>query len=160
MREHVIVAMVGKDPVKVECTSCDGQHRYRAAPPGTKREAKPRTERTSSRASGTTRRRDSSSASSAPEASVDFEAKLNARPAQPYHPDRTYVLDDVLDHPSFGRGLVVALPGPQKIEVQFAGERKLLLHDKGATKDLMLKRPPPRGDDGAPADAPPLDRRL
>jgi hypothetical protein len=46
----------------------------------------------------------------------------------PYSPRRTYRVGDALDHPTFGRGVVTADKGPQKIEVAFATATRVLVH--------------------------------
>lgn len=153
MGEHVVVAMVGPNPAKVECTSCHKQHQYRAGPPGTKKEKEPRAPRTSA-----ARRREGAHASPAP-APINLEARIANRTPVLYDVAHRFVVDDVVEHPSFGIGVVTGLPGAQKIEVLFPSGAKLLLHDRGGTK-MGLQRPPPRNDERGPyvSDAPPPKR--
>jgi hypothetical protein len=154
MSEHVVVAMVGPTPAKVECTSCHKQHQYRAGPPGTKKEKEPR----APRASGARTRREGAEAPAAP-APIDLEARIANRTPQRYDVAHRFVIDDVIEHPSFGLGVVTGLPGAQKIEVLFSSGVKLLLHDRGGAK-MGLQRPPPRNDERGPhvSDAPPPKR--
>ena len=146
MKEHVIVAMIGDRPAKVECAGCHKQHVYRAAPPGTK-STEPRARR-------------SSSAVSAPPVAEALEARLAGREgdARAYSPNERYAVDEIVKHPTFGLGVVVSLPSAQKAEVDFRAGRKLLLHDRGSAQPLTLERPPPRKDDERTpiTDAPPL----
>ena len=118
---HTVHAVVAGRPVKVECNTCHGIHRYRgaigssSAPSGSvaaRRAAAPARERTPV---------------------VPFEDLLAARKAaaQPYSTKRTYVVDDVLDHPIFGRGFVSAVRDAGKIEVTFRSDVKLLVHGRG-----------------------------
>jgi hypothetical protein len=140
MRHHVVVAMTGAVPAKVECLSCHKQHtlrtpRSRARGAATKPAALPAT------------------------AVVDIEAKLRGREktATGYDPARACALDEVIRHPSFGLGVVVALPAPQRMEVAFRDGRKFLVHDR-AGGGPRLKRPvehlstDPRGASDAPPD--------
>jgi hypothetical protein len=153
MKDHVIVAMVGDKPAKVECAGCHKQHVYRAGPPGTKPERVPRTR--TSRAS---------EPEAPPQATLsEIAAKLVGREgeAKPYSPMTRFALDEVVKHPSFGVGLVTALPAAQKVEIAFPSGRKLLLHDRGAAQPSTLQRPKPREeDDRTPVtDAPPTSTK-
>jgi hypothetical protein len=116
---HTVIAMVGPNPVKVECNTCRGVHRFRGtAAPG---------ERSSVVRARTTR---------APRASksvVSFDALLAARKVEtavPYSPKRAYGLDEVIDHPLFGRGFVSAVRDAAKIEVTFRSDVKVLVHGR------------------------------
>jgi hypothetical protein len=133
MKEHVIVAMVGEKPAKVECISCHKQHLYRANPPGVK--------------AASTRK--SSTAVSAPPVTEALEARLAGREgdAKAYSPNVRFSIEEIIRHPSFGLGVVVSLPAAQKVEIDFRGGRKLLLHDRGSAQPLTLERPPVRKDD-------------
>ena len=46
----------------------------------------------------------------------------------PYSPKRTFAVDEVVDHPIFGRGFVSALRDGGKMEVTFRSDVKLLVH--------------------------------
>jgi hypothetical protein len=110
---HTVHAVVAGKPVKVECNTCHAVHRHRApagrsGTPGAPRAVRERP------------------------AVVAFDELLAARKAaaQPYAPSRTYAVDDVLDHPIFGRGFVSALRDGGKIEVTFRSDVKLLVHGR------------------------------
>lgn len=116
---HTVHAVMAGRPVKVECNTCHGVHRYRgaagaAAPRANAagKEARPARERA---------------------AVVGFDELLAARKgeAQPYSAKRTYAVDEVVDHPTFGRGFVSAVRDAGKIEVTFRSEVKLLVHGRG-----------------------------
>jgi hypothetical protein len=49
------------------------------------------------------------------------------RPVQPYAATRTFAVGDVIDHPKFGRGSVVACVA-QRIDVEFADGKHTLVH--------------------------------
>jgi hypothetical protein len=138
---HIIIAMVDARPAKVECLSCHKQHTLRTARPRSRGAATPPAAR--------------------PMAPVlDLEQKLRGREstAKGYDPERACVLDEVIRHPSFGLGVVVGLPAPQRVEVAFRTGRKFLVHDR-AGGGPRLKRPAACAEDGAPrgaGDAPPV----
>lgn len=114
---HTVHAVVGGKPVKVECNTCHGVHRYRGGAGGAAPRSGPRAERP---------------AREKP-AVVGFDELLAARKvasAQPYSPKRTFAADDVLDHPLFGRGFVSAVRDGGKIEVTFRSEVKILVHGR------------------------------
>lgn len=138
MKWHTIVALVDGKPAKVECQGCGKQHQYRAQPPGSAAEKGERPSRA----------RASKAATPAAPA-VDFDTLLAGRDrdAKPYSPNTTFALNDVVRHPTFDLGVVTATPAPQKIEVTFrGGDKKILLHDRGATQASRLE-PPPRRDE-------------
>jgi hypothetical protein len=140
IRWHIIIAMVDAKPAKVECLSCHKQHTLRTA---------------RSRSRGAAARPAARPATVV----VDIEGMLRGREgsATGYDPERACALDEVIRHPSFGLGVVVGLPAPQRMEVAFRDGRKFLVHDR-AGGGPRLKRPDPRAADKAPrgaSDAPP-----
>lgn len=141
MKWHVIVAMVGSRPAKVECQGCHKQHQYRAAPPGSS---------TESSGSGRAPRARAARAAAPAAPSVDFDTLLAGRvgEARAYSPNERFAVNDVVRHPSFDVGVVTAAPAPQKIEVTFRDTKKILLHDRGAAQPARLE-PPRRTDDAA-----------
>jgi hypothetical protein len=115
---HTVHAVVEGRPVKVECNTCHAVHRYRGA-------AGSAASRSPGRASGATRARAEV---------VGFDALLAARrieAARPYSPKATFAVDDVVDHPLFGRGFVSAVRDGGKIEITFRSDVKLLVHARG-----------------------------
>jgi hypothetical protein len=116
---HTVHAMVEGRPVKVECNTCHAVHRYRG-PAG---RASP---------SGPAGRADRSARTRSEV--IGFESLLAARrvsAARPYSPKATFVVDDVVDHPLFGRGFVSAVRDGGKVEITFRSEVKLLVHARG-----------------------------
>jgi hypothetical protein len=116
---HTVIAMVGATPVKVECNTCHGVHKYRTPAGAPRRDgpSKPRAAR-------------------APRAEVtivafdELLADKRVSAAAPYSPKRTYAVDDVVDHPIFGRGFVSAVRDGGKIEVTFRSDVKILIHGR------------------------------
>ena len=112
---HTVHAVVGGRPVKVECNTCHGVHRFRGATPGGG------AARTAPRGEKPAR---------AKAEVVGFDQLLAARKgtARPYSPKQTFAVDDVVDHPIFGRGFVSAVRDGGKIEITFRSDVKLLVH--------------------------------
>jgi hypothetical protein len=116
---HTVIAMVDGRPVKVECNTCHGVHRFRGDVPG----------------SGASRpvRAGSSRPVRERAVTISFDEVLrgkNLAAAQPYSSRRTYHLDEVIEHPAFGLGWVSAVRDATKIEVTFRAEVKVLVHGK------------------------------
>lgn len=57
------------------------------------------------------------------------DATVPARASKPYAASATFVLGDTIEHPKFGSGAVVRTDG-NKIDVDFDGERRTLIHGK------------------------------
>jgi hypothetical protein len=115
---HTVHAVVDGRPVKVECNTCHGVHRYKG-PAGA---SAPRS------AAATADR----PAREKPVA-IAFEELLGARRAapQPYSPKKTFKMDDVIDHPTFGRGFVSAIRDAGKVEITFRSDVKVLVQGRG-----------------------------
>jgi len=116
---HTIHALVAGRPIKVECNTCHGIHRFRGdaglPSPSKSRStpARPARERP---------------------VTVSFDAALREKrleTALRYSPRETYRLDQVIEHPTFGLGWVSAIRDASKIEVTFRTEVKVLVQGKG-----------------------------
>jgi len=113
---HTVLALEGGRPARVECNTCHGQHNYR---PGTA-EARPAPS-SSPRASTTTSSR----------TRISFDEILNQKQGtmRTYSPKGTFVMDEVVSHPTFGRGFVSGVR-PDKVEVTFRVGTKTLIHGR------------------------------
>jgi hypothetical protein len=150
---HTILAMVGTKIVRVRCNTCGGDHAFRSAP-GTTDKPSP-----SSRASG------GASSSRAPRASrptaeekviISFEEQLAGKDlanAPRYSPKDTYKVDQVIQHPTFGLGLVTAVRG-EKVDITFKSETKTLVHGRGGAPSEKPVFSPPSSKATGPADKP------
>lgn len=120
---HVIVAHKSGNsgPVaKVKCNTCMKIHAYRATPQEksggmirAKSESKPREK-----------------AVVIP-VEVEWREQLKSREGQaskPYAPTKDFVVGDVIDHPTFGCGIVKSLKDSNKFEVLFQRDVKMLVH--------------------------------
>ena len=116
---HTVLAVEGTKIARVQCNTCKGDHAYKASAP----DGKPST------------RSSSSSATTRPSTIVTtYEEKIRGRElsgARPYNVKDEYHLNDLLRHPTFGLGIVVEVRGPQKIQVMFPTDEKLLMQNKG-----------------------------
>ncbi|HVG61800.1 MAG TPA: hypothetical protein VNA24_24775, partial [Hyalangium sp.] len=125
---HTILAMVGTKIARVRCNTCGGDHTYRSAPGSTDRPS-----------ASSSRSTSSSRAASAPRAEkpekvvISFEEQLAGKDlanAPKYSPKDTYQVDQVIQHPTFGLGLVTAVRG-DKVDIAFKSETKTLVHGRG-----------------------------
>lgn len=146
---HTILAMVGTKIARVRCNTCGGDHAYRGAPGATDRP-------TSS--SGTTTRapRATSSTPRAEKVVISFEEQLAGKDianAPKYSPKDTYKVDQVLQHPTFGLGLVTAVRG-DKVDIAFKADTKTLVHGRGGAPAEKPAFSPPAAKQSGPADKP------
>lgn len=106
---HVIVAMADGTPAKVECNTCQGQHKFRR--PATVRKApasrSPVDPRLAEQKEWQTLRTD-----------------IESRQAMAYSMEAAFKIGAVIRHPVFGLGLVQSKIGPRKIDVLFSEGRK------------------------------------
>ncbi len=116
---HVIVAMKGDRIAKVQCLTCKKEHAYRipkgAKEPGTK----------------TPRARKSSAEDTTHSIEAEWEKLMNSHrdhPVKPYSMKTLFELGDKLNHPTFGDGIVGKLIYPNKLEVIFRSDIKVLIH--------------------------------
>jgi hypothetical protein len=58
----------------------------------------------------------------------ELRARLAAAPAKPYRASERFAVGDLIEHPTFGRGLVEILVVPNKINVKFIESTKVLVH--------------------------------
>jgi hypothetical protein len=168
MRHHVVVAMTGAVPAKVECLSCHKQHRYKGYAPGEK-PAKPSTKKAAGGPSTPRRTAKSANGESLGPMVNPLDALLASRagaPTRNYSPAERYAVGELLTHPSFGVGAVTSTPSPGKMAVLFRDSTRLLLHERqvAGTPGAPTKlQPPPRREDGprgGVSDAPPKTKPI
>jgi hypothetical protein len=114
---HTIVAMVEDVPVKVQCNTCNGTHKYRkpAAAKKTAAAKKPAARRTKADPQAAERQQ-----------WQELEPSFNASAAVAYSMDATFKLRALINHPTFGLGQVQEFPGTRKMLVLFADGTKVL----------------------------------
>lgn len=141
---HTILAMVGTKIVRVRCNTCGGDHVYRSAPGITDRPA------------SSTSRASASKADKPAKVVITFEEQLAGKDianAPKYSPKDTYQVDQVIQHPTFGLGLVTAVRG-DKVDITFKSESKTLVHGRGGAPTEKPAFSPPSARSTSPADKP------
>ena len=129
---HRIIAMVGSAPKKVECSTCNSHHNYRAYAPGEKpvstaggarastAGAAPRAPRVSGhmRAAAAEREREQTwEKAIAGRAVTDFRV---------YRVSLAFQAGDLVRHTKFGDGVVARVIDPSKVEILFKDGSKTL----------------------------------
>jgi hypothetical protein len=146
---HTILAMVGTKIARVRCNTCGGDHAYRSGPGLTDRPS------ASSRAA-TARAAGAPKAPKPEKAVITFEEQLAGKDianAPKYSPKDAYQLDQVIQHPTFGLGLVTAVRG-DKVDIAFKSETKTLVHGRGGAPAERPAFHPPNARSAGPADKP------
>lgn len=118
---HIVVAMKGDKIAKVQCLTCKKEHLYRA-PKGASEPTTPKASRSKKAADD-----------SAGHHPIELEwEKLMAShkdiPAKAYNTKGQFLLGDRISHPVFGDGIVGKLIYPNKLEVIFRSDVKVLIH--------------------------------
>jgi len=147
---HTILAMVGPKIVRVRCNTCNGDHAFRGAPGATDR---PTAAARASAAGGT---RTSSRAEKPEKVVISFEDQLAGKDianAPRYSPKDTYKPEQVIQHPTFGLGLVTVVRG-DKVDITFKSETKTLVHGRGGSPAEKPAFSPPSAKATGPADKP------
>lgn len=122
---HVIVAMVGKEVVKVKCNTCDGMHKYHSPKEKKTAETAAASRRsTASPAPGS--RKAATAARVQQEEWVDFARTANASASVPYDMNARYKVGVLVSHPTFGIGVVKELIKPNKVDILFQDGLKRL----------------------------------
>jgi len=146
---HTILAMVGTKIVRVRCNTCGGDHVYRSAP-GTTDRPSASSRSTTARSAGTPR------AERPEKVVISFEEQLAGKDianAPKYSPKDAYQLDQVIQHPTFGLGLVTAVRG-DKVDIAFKSETKTLVHGRSGGPAERPAFHPPSARSTGPADKP------
>ena len=129
---HTILAMVGPKVIRVRCNTCGGDHMYRGTQPlikstsfaAPKKSAGPRTPKSEV-------------------VTISWEDQLkgkNIAGSRKYSIRDTYKVDEIIDHPTFGLGIVTAVR-IDKVDVSFKTFEKTLIHGKAPA-------PAPTADNG------------
>ena len=124
---HRIVAMVEGRVVRVECNTCNGVHNY--YPPPTVKEAK------APRAAAASKPRSTTATPRVPkkdpveterEEWASLSPTFNLDKALPYDMNGRFQVRNLVQHPSFGLGIVKAVIVPNKMQILFKDGIKLL----------------------------------
>ena len=116
---HTVFAMVDGKIAKVECNVCGGRHNYRPEKPASEAASKRKATRAASIAEAKLAKN---------EALFDeMVAGRSQSQAIPYGMNDIFKENDLLNHPIFGLGIVTETVMPNKIEVMFRQQSKLLI---------------------------------
>jgi hypothetical protein len=128
---HRIIAMVGGTPVRVECSTCNSHHNFRARAPGDKAPAAARAAGSSSSSAGPRSTR--ASATKAQQAALEREkswekaiAGKGVNEFRAYRVDQTFNEGDLIRHKKFGDGVVTRILDAKKVEILFKDEPRTL----------------------------------
>lgn len=141
---HVIIAVDGTKVARVECKTCRTIHAYRAGRAGAAARDKNGgssegvvSKSKSSRSSATPRtssaggKRNTSKAKIATQNSYDQLMRgIDISHAEKYRATRSWTEGDVINHITFGLGLVTRVLSTEKVEVLFPSEAKILVHGR------------------------------
>lgn len=140
---HTILAMVGTNIKRVQCNTCGSQHMFRGQQPlqkaasfaAPRKASAPRTPRSEV-------------------VTIGFDELLRGKDltkAKKYSIKETFKVDDVVDHPTFGFGIVSAVR-VDKVDITFKAEVKTLAHGKTGNEHRPAYTP---RHDPSNIDAPP-----
>ena len=111
---HTIVAMVAEKVVKVQCNTCGGAHNYRAEA----KKKEPVSRKTAAAKPRTTTKVQRSW--------EELQEKARSEETTTYSMKTPMKVDMLIVHPTFGLGQVVNCIRPNKMEVQFQSDVKML----------------------------------
>ncbi len=111
---HTIIAMVAESPARVRCNTCSGDHNYR--PPVLTEASPPRV----SPAKPGRRTRVDRRWKAQQQEWRDATEKADSGVTVAYRMDRSYRVGDLVNHPTFGVGMVQQVVKPNKMEILFA----------------------------------------
>ncbi|MBN2359103.1 MAG: hypothetical protein JXR83_06590 [Deltaproteobacteria bacterium] len=117
---HTVTAKLGDRIVRVMCNTCKREHAYRSSDDT----AAPRR----GRDPGEARRQPRTTATTS--AFARLLGDRDAATAVAYRPTHTFVLSDLLQHPTFGLGVVSEVKSQGKIEVVFRDAVRVLVHGR------------------------------
>lgn len=116
---HIVVAMKGDRIAKVQCLTCKKEHLFRA-PKGVTEPPKAKK----------TRKSKDTSQSDATHIEAEWTKLMavNKVVAKKYTMKTAYLLGEKIAHPKFGEGVISKLIYPNKLEVVFRTDIKVLVH--------------------------------
>jgi hypothetical protein len=122
---HTIIAMDGTKPARVQCNTCNGQHNFRGK--AVDAESKP----LKAAKAAKTSKRSSEGKTKTERVRLSFEDQLAAKRGTPrlYSPKSAYLVDELVNHPTFGVGYVEGVR-IDKVEIVFKSGTKTLIHGR------------------------------
>lgn len=119
---HMIMSMVGANPARVLCKTCKSEHNFKV-----KKGVK---EPGSTPASRKAAREKTAAADKVVAVEVEWLRQMNAstRPLKSYATSGFFGVGDKIAHSSFGEGIVQKHIYPNKLEILFKADVKVLVH--------------------------------
>jgi hypothetical protein len=117
---HVVVAMVGDQPRRVRCLTCQSEHNHRGVT----------TPKTRSRSAGAAKRTTKTTRTTRANRWQMETASWDGMDAKAYSVFATFEVDDWVKHTSFGNGKVIEVPSPDRIIALFESGEKMLMQGK------------------------------
>lgn len=116
------MSVVSGIPSRVICRTCKSEHNYKPKK-GIKDSAVLRSSRE-------TREKSEKRAEKTVPVELEWMKQINSspRPVRPYAANESFTLGDRVNHPTFGEGVVQKLLHPNKIEIIFRSDIKVLIH--------------------------------
>jgi hypothetical protein len=115
----VIVALKGDRIAKVQCSTCKKEHAFKAAKGATEPKPKKKT------------KKEKEAEEQTGQIEVEWEKLMLAHkdmPLRSYSMKGQFALGDKISHPNFGDGIIGKLIYPNKVEVIFRTDVKVLIH--------------------------------
>lgn len=119
---HVVIACKGEKVARVECKTCRGQHAYKHAPASANKRGT-----SAIKTKKPTTGKGSRSRTSAYDEAL---AGRDVSQAVSYRASQAFNQGDIIDHHSFGIGVVTRLLSDAKVQVAFVQSEKILVHDR------------------------------
>ncbi|HEY3446538.1 MAG TPA: hypothetical protein VGK67_09235 [Myxococcales bacterium] len=145
---HTVLAIWAGQIKKVRCNTCMGEHAFRKAEPGAATSSPSSPKPSKPRAVAASKPK----AAAAAEVSSSYEELVSGKDrssARPFNLKQKFAVGDLMQHPTFGLGVVAAARGLDKIDVAFPGSVKTLQHNKGAGPASFARPLPARTPDVA-----------
>ena len=114
---HMIVAMKGDKIARVQCLTCKKEHNFKA-PKGVTEPPKKKKKKAAAEAAGNP-------------IELEWEKLMSDHkdaPLKTYNTKGNFLLGDKISHPTFGDGIVGKLIYPNKVEVIFRNDLKILIY--------------------------------
>jgi hypothetical protein len=122
---HVIVAMKGDRIAKAQCFTCKKEHAYKA----------PKSITEPAKAAKKKKKAEEAELATSHSIEAEWEKLMAAHrelPLKQYSMKGSFTLGDKIAHPTFGEGIVGKLIYPNKLEVIFRTDVKVLIHGGAA----------------------------
>lgn len=126
---HRIIAMVGSQPARVECSTCNSHHNFRARAPGEKAPAAGGTRASASGAGPKSVRGPTKAQQAVLDRERSWEKAVSGKGVNEftnYTVASTFNEGDLIRHKKFGDGIVTRILDAKKVEILFRDEARTL----------------------------------